>query len=150
MNICIPVENDQGLDSPVCAHFGSAPLFMLVDTETRNCRALPNSNQHHGHGMCMPLASLDGEQVDALVVGGIGMGALNRLQARGINVFLSDRHTVREAVDAHSQGRLRPVTPENACAQHGAGPHGHGPRGEVTGLGGFGGMSGPGGMRRRG
>lgn len=150
MNICIPVEDDRGLDSPVCAHFGSAPLFMIVDTETRSCRALPNTNQHHGHGMCMPLASLDGEKVDALVVGGIGMGALNKLQARGINVFLSDRPTVREAVDAHGEGRLRPVTPETACAQHGAGPHGHGPWEPPTGIGGFGAVCGPGGTRRRG
>jgi predicted Fe-Mo cluster-binding NifX family protein len=141
MNICVPVEDDQGLDSPVCAHFGSAPLFMMVDTETRSCRVLPNKNQHHGHGMCMPLASLDGEQIDALVVGGIGMGALNKLQMRGINVFLSDQPTVRDAVDAHGQGRLHPVTPETACVHHGSGPHEHGHQGPLQGIGG---------MRRRG
>ncbi len=35
MNICIPVNEDKGLQSPVCAHFGSAPAFMIVDTESR-------------------------------------------------------------------------------------------------------------------
>jgi predicted Fe-Mo cluster-binding NifX family protein len=150
MYICIPVEADHGLDSPVCAHFGSAPLFMMIDTETRSCRALPNTNRQHSHGMCMPLAALDGEQVDALVVGGIGMGALSKLQARGINVFLSDRATVREAIDAHSQGRLQPVTPANACAHHGASPHGQGTHAEVGAPGALVGMNGPGPMRRRG
>ena len=34
MNLCIPVEQDAGPESPVCAHFGSAPLFLLVNTES--------------------------------------------------------------------------------------------------------------------
>ena len=74
MNICIPVNADEGLASPVCAHFGSAPFFMIIDTASGACRALPNGNQHHAHGMCQPLAALAGENLDAIVVGGIGMG----------------------------------------------------------------------------
>jgi len=150
MNICIPVEEDRGLDSPVCAHFGSAPIFMLFDTETGTCRTVRNGNQHHGHGMCMPLASLEGERVDAMVVGGIGMGAMNKLQARGIGVFLSDLPTVRAAVEAHAQGRLREVTPETACAHHGHATHGPTPRAPGGGIGAPGGSCGPGGLRRPG
>jgi predicted Fe-Mo cluster-binding NifX family protein len=122
MNICIPVNEDQGFRSPVCAHFGSAPYFMIVDTESGACRAIPNSNQHHGHGMCMPLAALRGERIDGMAVGGIGAGALNKLMAAGIKVFLSERSTVEETVDAYKAGALRSVTPETACGHH----HGHG------------------------
>ena len=32
MKVCVPVTHDQGLQSPVSGHFGSAPLFVLVDT----------------------------------------------------------------------------------------------------------------------
>ena len=49
MNICIPVEQDQGLQSQVCAHFGSAPAFLIVATDSGDCRAIDNKNQHHGH-----------------------------------------------------------------------------------------------------
>jgi predicted Fe-Mo cluster-binding NifX family protein len=125
MNICIPVNEDQGQDSPVCAHFGSAPFFMIVDTESGNCRAIRNNNQHHAHGMCTPLASLGGEQIDGMVVGGIGLGALNKLISAGIQVFLSERSTVVETVSAYRAGTLRLVTPETACGHHQGQHHTH-------------------------
>lgn len=118
MKICIPVDEDRGLDSPVCAHFGSAPLFMIVDTESGACRAIPNANEHHSHGMCTPLAALRGVSVDGIAVGGIGAGALGKLLAAGVRVFFSEQPTVEETVTAYKNGTLRPVTPEIACGQH--------------------------------
>jgi len=126
MNICIPVTEDNGLKSPVCLHFGSAPILVIVDTEKGICRAIQNHNQHHGHGMCMPLASLRGEHVDAMAVGGIGMGAVNKLLAAGIQVFLSEQPTVEETLAALKAGALRNVTPETACGQHPGHHHMHG------------------------
>jgi predicted Fe-Mo cluster-binding NifX family protein len=125
MNICIPVDEDKGLQSQVCAHFGSAPAFMIVDTDTGSCRAIVNGNQHHGHGMCMPLQSLQGEQIDGMVVGGIGMGALNRLNASNIKVYVSEHATVGEVVAAFKAGSLKLMQPSMACAQHGQHDHGH-------------------------
>ena len=122
MNICIPVDEDHGIKSPVCAHFGSAPLFMIVDTDSGACRAIQNNNQHHGHGMCMPLQSIQGEQIDGMVVGGIGMGALSKLSAANIRVYVSSHATVGEVVAAFKAGSLKPMQPGMACAHHG---HGH-------------------------
>jgi predicted Fe-Mo cluster-binding NifX family protein len=124
MFICIPVEDNNELASRVCAHFGSAPGFMIVDTDTGSCRAIANQNQHHGHGMCAPLASLQGETIDGMVVGGIGMGALVKLNAAGITVYRAEHETVAETVDAFKAGTLQPMQPGMACAQHGQ--HGHG------------------------
>jgi predicted Fe-Mo cluster-binding NifX family protein len=122
MNICIPVDGNQGLQSSVCAHFGSAPAFMIVDTDSGSCRAIPNNNQHHGHGMCAPLQSLQGEHIDGMVVGGIGMGALNKLNAANIQVYIAAHATVGETIAAFKAGALKLVQPNMACAQHG---HGH-------------------------
>jgi len=119
MNICIPVEADNALDSPVCAHFGSAPSFMIVDTDTGSCRAIANGNEHHGHGMCMPLQSLRGEPIDGMVVGGIGMGALNKLSAANIRVYVAEQATVGEVVAAFKAGTLRLMQPGMACGHHG-------------------------------
>ena len=121
MNICIPIDEDKGLESRVCAHFGSAPVFLIVDTDSGRCRAIPNQNQHHSHGMCMPLASLEGERIDGIVVGGIGMGALNKLDAANIRVYTSENATVGETVDAFKAGTLRPMQPNEACMRHGRG-----------------------------
>ena len=122
MNICIPVEAENALSSPVCAHFGSAPAFMIVDVDTGSCRAIINRNQHHGHGMCMPLQSLQGEQIDGMVVGGIGMGALNKLNAANVQVYISRHATVGEVLEAFKAGSLKLMQPNMACAHHG---HGH-------------------------
>lgn len=119
MNICIPVDEPQGLESPVCAHFGSAPAFMIVDTDSGRCRAIPNNNQHHGHGMCMPLSLLAGEAIDGMVVGGIGMGALNKLNAANIDVYLAEHATVGEIVAAFKAGTLKRLGPAMACSHHG-------------------------------
>ncbi len=135
MNVCIPVEEDQGLESPVCAHFGSAPIFLIVDTDTQTCRAVANANKHHAHGMCQPLASLASENLDAIVVGGIGRGAIGKLKAANIQVFLSQFPTVKETIEALASGGLRPVTPDMACGGHG---HGHGHGGGMGGGGGRG------------
>jgi predicted Fe-Mo cluster-binding NifX family protein len=129
MNVCIPVTADEGLASRVSTHFGSAPLFLVVDTATGDCRAVANRNQHHGHGMCQPLASLAGERLDGILVGGIGRGALEKLRAAGIRVYLTEAATVEATVAALAAGTLREVEPSEACAHHGDGPHGHGPHG---------------------
>jgi predicted Fe-Mo cluster-binding NifX family protein len=121
MHICIPVLDDRGLDSQVCAHFGSAPGFMIIDTDTRACRVIGNRNQHHAHGMCQPLAALAGESVDGIVVGGIGMGALTKLQAAGITVYRALHPTVGEALAAFTAGSLQPLGHHEACGGH----HGH-------------------------
>jgi predicted Fe-Mo cluster-binding NifX family protein len=122
MQICIPITENKGLKSPVSAHFGSAPAFMIVDTDSGTCRAITNNNQHHGHGMCAPLASLAGESIDGMVVGGIGMGALRKLEAADIRVYYSTLATVEETVAAFKAGSLNSVTAETACRSHG---HGH-------------------------
>jgi predicted Fe-Mo cluster-binding NifX family protein len=122
MNICIPIDEDKGLQSQVCAHFGSAPAFMLVDTDSGRCRAVPNTNQHHGHGTCTPLASLQRERIDGIVVGGIGIGALSKFEAANIRVYISEHATVEKTVDAFKAGLLKPMEPNRACAHH---RHGH-------------------------
>lgn len=121
MNLCIPIAADLGLQSSVCAHFGSAPAFMIVDTRTERCRAIPNRNQHRAHGMCIPLATLEGERVEGAVVSGIGMGALQKLNASNIIVYVSDHATVADTVAAWKAGALRLMLPRMACGHRGHG-----------------------------
>lgn len=123
MRVCIPVNADAGIYSSICEHFGSAPMFMVVDTDSGACRALTNRNAHHAHGMCQPLEALHGERLDALVVAGIGAGALMKVTAAGMAVYLAEHATVEEIVKAFHAGTLRPVTPDRACAGHGHGRH---------------------------
>lgn len=124
MKICIPVNENKGINSSVCEHFGSAPFFMIVETDSLTCKAIENTNQHHAHGMCQPLALLSGEKFDGIVVGGIGMGALNKLQASNIKVYKTGFSTVKETLVAFKNSMLKEVTPMTACNHHGGG-HDH-------------------------
>jgi ArsR family transcriptional regulator len=119
VKICIPVTRDEGLESPVSSHFGSAPVFVVCDTETGAVHPVGNRQVVHEHGACRPLDALAGESIDALIVGGIGQGALMKLRAAGIRVFRAAESTVRGSLDALGRGELAELGPEEACSHHG-------------------------------
>lgn len=118
MKICFPVVEDSGLESPVYGHFGSAPLFLVVDTETRQATTLQNRDQMHQHGACNPLKALGDKQLDAIVVGGIGGGALSGLLRMGLKVFRAAEGTIAGNVDLFHQGLLPELTPQQTCGGH--------------------------------
>lgn len=133
MNLCIPILKDDGLQSRVSPHFGSAPMFMMIDTDTNAMSVIDNQNAHHEHGMCHPLRALEGQDVDSIIVGGIGAGALNKLLAARIRVYQATTRTVGESLEAFKSGSLQQVDPAAACAGHGH--HGHGHHGHGFGPG---------------
>lgn len=133
MNICIPVLDDRGLESPVSSHFGSAPMYLLADSETRQTRALSNARTVHEHGACRPLDALAGETIDALVVGGIGAGALAKLRGAGIRVFRATAPTASACLDAFLRNEVEEIDPAGACAGHGH-DHGRHGAGHASGL----------------
>ncbi len=128
MKICLPVMQNQGIDSQISAHFGSAPFFMIVDVNTLAMTVINNQNSHHVHGMCQPLAMIGTDNFDAIVVGGIGTGALNKLRNSGKKVFKTEFTTVKETVEAAKQSKLSEFSPQSACSHHHGGHgdgHGH-------------------------
>jgi predicted Fe-Mo cluster-binding NifX family protein len=121
MKIAIPVAEYSGLESPVYGHFGSAPTFVLVDSETMSVEQLGNQNQSHVHGQCRPMVALAGMSPDAVVVGGIGAGALRGLRAAGIKVYRCDDGTIADAVRLLKDGGLPEINEDDACAGHSGG-----------------------------
>lgn len=118
MKICFPAQKDDGLDSTVYNHFGSAPIFLVVDTETNGLAAINNQDQHHSHGACNPMKALDNQRVDAIVVGGIGAGALTRLNQMGIRVHRSQAETVRENMAMFASQSLPELAVQGCCGGH--------------------------------
>jgi predicted Fe-Mo cluster-binding NifX family protein len=127
MQLCFPVVTDNGLESPVYGHFGSAPLFLLVDTESSMVTPLTNRDQQHTHGACNPLQALAGAKVDAIVVGGIGGGALAHLQRAGLRVYRAAAPLVSDNVKLFREERLSELTLNDTCGAH---KHGHGHQGQ--------------------
>ncbi len=98
MRICFPTDQLNGLKSTIYEHFGSAAGFIIVDTDSKSVEEVKNDDLHHVHGMCQPLKALGGSSVDAVAVGGIGRGALMKLQAQGIRVFRAEKGTVEQNI----------------------------------------------------
>lgn len=121
MKLCIPIEEDKGLESIPYGHFGSAPMFMLFDTESNETKVIDNRDQHHAHGDCHPMKNLDGENIDIVLVGGIGGRAIARLNEIGIKVYRSTQGTIQENINHYRNKGLTELTPADACRHHGHG-----------------------------
>jgi len=118
MKVCFPVEKADGMESRVYGHFGSAPVFIVVETDNNAVTTISNKNQHHEHGDCNPLKGLNNEKVDAIVVSGIGMGALSKLNQLGIKVFQAKASTIRENMKMMKSEELPAFTPRECCSGH--------------------------------
>jgi predicted Fe-Mo cluster-binding NifX family protein len=117
MKIAFPVQQGQGLESAVYGHFGSAPCFVIVESETGSFETLNNKDMHHSHGQCQPMKALAGNAVDAVVVGGIGAGALRKLQADGIRVFRAVEGSLQENLEFIKAGKLPEFVMNMTCAE---------------------------------
>jgi predicted Fe-Mo cluster-binding NifX family protein len=122
MKLCIPTMDDRGLEGMPSDHFGSAPYFTFVDSETGEVEAVRNKGAHHVHGACRPLDFLGTRPVNAILCRGLGKRAFSRLQAGGIEVYVTLEADVSATLEAFKGGRLRKLTSEEACHGH---SHGH-------------------------
>ena len=119
MKICMPVMESNGIYSIMCEHFGSSPFFLVHDTDTGSSDIVPNSSAHHDHGMCSPLSVLGSYNLGAVICKGIGGGAIAKLNAMGIRVYMAQVLEARDAIEAFNDKTLSEVTPEMACPHHG-------------------------------
>jgi predicted Fe-Mo cluster-binding NifX family protein len=122
MRLCIPTMNERGLEAPLSAHFGSAPYYTVVETETGKVEVAANPRAQHEHGHCEPVAGIADLSPDAVVCMGLGRRALDRLQTAGIQVFVARATQVSQAVLQFRSGELAPFTSDGTCS----GGHGHG------------------------
>jgi len=123
MKLCFPIEVSNGFESVVYGHFGSAPMFFIYDSETNDTEIIDNQNLRHVHGMCSPIQALNGRSLDAIVVGGIGAGAIGKLNMMGIKVYKAIEETIQKNIDLFNQKSLPELTLEHACEQHGGCGH---------------------------
>jgi len=124
--------NERGLEAPLSAHFGSAPYYTVVDTETGGLEVVANGRAEHEHGQCNPVSQISRLAPDAVVCMGLGRRALDRLQAAGIQVFLAKGTQVAGVVAEFRSGALSPFGVDSVCAGnhvHGNGGAGRGHHG---------------------
>jgi predicted Fe-Mo cluster-binding NifX family protein len=109
MKLCFPVAQDQGLESTLYGHFASAPMFMVVDTDTNEFKSIANCDELAPEAGCDPFKALVGKSVDGVVVGGVGDGFLELLNMMGLRVFQAQSASIKESVELFRQDALELV-----------------------------------------
>lgn len=123
MKICVPVEVNNGLESRPFGHFGSAPMFVVCDLESGDLNTINNGDLGHEHGMCQPIKALSGNIVDAVIVGGIGQGAISKLNSMGIKVYKAQGETIKDNLDLYKENKLQEFSRNHSCSHDGCGHH---------------------------
>lgn len=121
MKICFPIQEFKEYESEVNPHFGSSQTFAVFDTETNVLTPIVNPAPHEHGGTCNPFAKLGGAEIDALIVGGIGAGALTRLMQAGILVYRAEAPTVGANITLHKKKMLPLFGVTETCAGHAGG-----------------------------
>ena len=119
VRIAIPSGAPGGLTAPRSGHFGRCECFTVVevlDGAMTSVEVVPNAP--HEEGGCMrPVLMLAEQNVDAIVVDGIGGRPLMGFNQVGIAVLAGTGADVQTAVTAYIEGILPVVGLEGAC-QH--------------------------------
>jgi len=116
--IAIPSIDKGGLDGQRSGHFGHCDVFTLVDVEGGKIKDITTiSNQSHVQGGCMvPVNLLAEHNVNALIVGGIGMRPLMGFRQVGIDVYHDAvRPEIRPVVEDLIAGKLSAITDDQVC-----------------------------------
>ncbi len=108
-------------DGDIFQHFGRTQQFKVYDVEEGKViasRVIGNDGLSHG-----ALGEiLMREKVDVFICGGIGGGARQMIESRGIKLFPGVQGNADKAVDDYLAGNLD-YDPETSCHSHGAEHH---------------------------
>ncbi len=116
--IAIPSNGEGGLNGTRSGHFGHCDVFTFVDVENGEIKKVTTlKNQEHVQGGCMvPVNLLADNQVNALVVGGIGMRPLMGFRQVGIDVYHdAERAEIQPVVEDLIAGKLQAIRDDQVC-----------------------------------
>ncbi|MFP3895850.1 MAG: NifB/NifX family molybdenum-iron cluster-binding protein [Anaerolineales bacterium] len=92
---------EPGMDASVSPTFGRCPVYVLIDTETMESESLSNPAQNAPGGAGIKAAQFVlSKNVDAALTGNVGPNARDVLIAAGIDIYITEASTVRQAVEA--------------------------------------------------
>lgn len=69
-------------------------------------------------GQCNSVKALDGNLVDAIIVSGIGVGAINKLNDMDFKVYSAPGSSVLENISLFESNKISELTVECDCGDH--------------------------------
>ena len=105
-------------------HFGHCQQFTLVEIENNVVRSISflDNPPHPTKGCMQPVALLQANKVDSIIVGGMGANPFKRFMEAQITVFFADIDRfpdVQSAIDSLLAGELTPMGAQHLCGGSG-------------------------------
>ena len=118
MKVGIPENNGE-----VNQHFGQSASFAIIEIDNNNevvqvDTAATTGLQHKHEGIADFLKE---QGVEVVIVGGIGQGAIDGLESRGLKVLFGAKGSIKDVAETFAQGKL--VSKRTVCSHHGHGHH---------------------------
>jgi predicted Fe-Mo cluster-binding NifX family protein len=126
MKICVTATADS-LDAQIDPRFGRCAYLIIVDSETMQFEAVPNSAAGATGGAGIQAAqTIANKGVELLITGNVGPNAFGALSAAGIEIFTGASGTVKEAVEKLKRGEFNKTGAPTVGGHFGMGGRGGG------------------------
>ena len=116
--IAVPTDGEGGLNGIRSQHFGHCDVFTLIDVENGTIKGESKlSNIDHGHGGCMvPVKLLANNDVNAIIVAGIGRRPLAGFNELGIDVFVdTEDPKIKPTIEKFLRDEIKKMDMDEAC-----------------------------------
>jgi len=115
-------SSGNNLDSQIDPRFGRCAYFVVADTENMNFEAFDNESIALGGGAGIQAAQFVASKgAKAIMTGNVGPNAVKTLAAAGVEVFVGQNGTVREALERYRNGALQSTSTPNVADHYGMG-----------------------------
>ena len=118
IRIAVPSIGEGGLNGTRSKHFGHCDVFTLIDVKNGIVKKeTVLNNEGHGHGGCMvPVNLLANNNVNAVVVSGIGRRPLTGFNNVGIDVYIDTiNKNVNTVINKFLNDKLDKMSLDEAC-----------------------------------
>jgi len=119
MKIIITASGNQ-IEHPFNPRFGRADFFILIDSETRDWKALANpAAEARGGAGPQAVQFLVRQGAQAVISGSFGPNAYAALEAAGIAAYVASEGSVAEVLQQFLDGQLEQVSAATGPERHG-------------------------------
>ena len=110
------------LDSQVDPRFGRCAYFIIVETDDMGFEAFENGSIALGGGAGIQAAQFVASKgAKAVITGNVGPNAVQTLSAAGVETFVGQSGTVREAMERYTKGEINSTSTPNVADHYGMG-----------------------------
>lgn len=110
------------LEAQIDPRFGRCPYFVIVDSETMEFEAVPNTASGSMSGAGIQAAqTVASKGTEVLITGNVGPNAFQALSAAGIKVVTGAFGNVREVIEKYKSGGLKETSSPTVRGHFGMG-----------------------------